>query len=221
MRTPGKEINIIIADDHPIFRGGMKQIIEEDERISILAETDNGESALELIRKMNPDVAVLDIDMPFKTGLEVLRELKDPMPKIIFLTIYADEDIYDEAMDLGISGYVLKDSAVSDIIDCIHKVFEGKFYISPSVSNFLISRKNRINKFAQKKTELHNLTKTEIIILKLISEGKTSKKISGLLKVSFKTIENHRTNISTKLNLKGSNSLLQFAIENKIVISEY
>ncbi len=208
-------IRIIIADDHPIFRGGLRQIIEEDKNIDILAEADNGQKALELIEELKPDIILLDIDMPQKTGLEVLRELKGQKLKVIFLTVYADEDIYDEAMELGISGYVLKDSAISDIIECINKVYAGNYYISPAVSNFLISRKERAKKFERKGPSLSVLTKTELIILKFVSEGKTSKEISYLLNSSFKTIENHRTNISNKLELKGSHSLLKFALENK------
>ncbi len=138
MKTQDK-IRIIIVDDHPIFRSGLKQLIEEDPNIEILGEADNGQSAIELIKKLNPDIAVLDIDMPMKTGLEVMREIKDYVgrPKVIFLTVYADEDIYDEGMELGISGYVLKDSAVSDIIECIYKVSEDKYYISSQTVSFL------------------------------------------------------------------------------------
>lgn len=220
MKSENK-IKIIMADDHPIFRSGLRQIIEEDGNIEILGEADNGITAIELIEKHKPDVVLLDIDMPGKTGLEVLREMKNPRlhtlgkSKIIFLTVYADEDIYDEAMELGISGYVLKDSAISDIVECIYKVNGGKYYISPSVSNFLISKKERARKFEHKGPSLDNLTKAELIILKLISESKTSREIASMLDISFKTVENHRTNISNKLNLKGSNSLIAFAIENK------
>jgi len=209
------KIRVVIADDHPIFRSGLRQIIEEDKGIEIVGEADNGATALDLIHELNPDVAVLDIDMPSKTGLEVLKELTGKKPAVIFLTVYADEDIYDEAMELGISGYVLKDSAVSDIVESIYKVHEGKYYISTSVSNFLLSRRDRLKKFESKEPTIEMLTKSERIILKLISEGKTSREISAILDSSFKTIENHRTNISNKLNLKGANSLVKFAIENR------
>jgi len=214
-----RKIRIIIADDHPIFRSGLKQIIEEDENIIILGEADNGKDALRLIRELKPDIVLLDIDMPLMTGIQVLRELGKQDVKTIFLTVYADEDIYDEGMELGISGYVLKDSAISDIMECIYKVNEGKYYISPSVSNFIFGKKN-MKKSGDKKSLLESLTRTEKLILKLISEGRTSKEISEMLDASFKTIENHRTNISGKLNLKGTNSLIQFAIENKTALHE-
>lgn len=212
---PDKKIRIVMADDHPIFRSGLRQIIEEDENIEIIGEADNGIDALKLVDELEPDIALLDINMPGKTGLEVMRELKNYKSKVIFLTVHTDEEIYDEAMSLGVIGYVLKDGAINEIVECIYKVNEGNFYISPTVSNYLFSKKKKVNKFEHKGPALDILTKTELIILKLISEGRTSREIAEMLDSSFKTIENHRTNISAKLNLKGSNSLITFAIENK------
>ena len=209
------KIKIIIADDHPIFRGGLRQIISAEKSIDIIGEADNGEKALEIILEKKPDIAILDIDMPKKTGLDVLRNLKDSKTKIIFLTMYAEEDIFDEAMNLGIKGYVLKDSAVNDIIECILSVNEDNYYISPNVSNLLVNRRNKARNLIKKNPELGNLTKTERNILKFISENKTSKEIADILFLSHRTVENHRTNISNKLNLRGSHSLLKFAIENK------
>ncbi len=215
-----KEIRIVIADDHPIFRGGLKQIIDFDNRIKIIGEADNGQKALELITGLKPDVAILDIDMPKKTGLEVLKELKGTEVKIIFLTMYAEEDIFEEAMNLGIKGFVLKDSAVNDIIDCIYSVYDDRYYISPSVSDFLMNRRKKLNELKNNNPKLQNLTVTEKKILKYISENKTSKEIAEILFISYRTIENHRANISGKLDLKGSHSLVKFAIENKSLLSD-
>lgn len=133
--------------------------------------------------------------------------------------MYAEEDIFDEAMDFGIKGYVLKDSAVNDIIECILSVNEDNYYISPNVSNLLVNRRNKSKNLIKKNPELGNLTKTERNILRFISENKTSKEIAEVLFLSHRTVENHRTNISNKLNLKGSHSLLKFAIENKSYLS--
>ena len=125
-----KNIQIIIADDHPIFRSGLKQIIEEDEGIEIIAFAENGEKALDVIDEYNPEIAILDIDMPKMTGLQVMKELKKSKSstKVIILTVFSSEDIFDEAMDLGVSGFVLKDCAVNDIVECIYKVKEGNYY---------------------------------------------------------------------------------------------
>lgn len=215
-----KEIKIIIADDHPIFRSGLRQIIDPDKRIKIIGEADNGAKALELITELKPDIAILDIDMPKKTGLEVLKELKDSEAKVIFLTMHAEEDIFEEAMNLGIKGFVLKDSAVNDILDCIFSVDEDNYYISPSVSNFLLNRRKKIKDLKKSNPHLQKLTMSEKRILRYIAENKTSKDIADILFVSYRTIENHRANISNKLNLKGSHSLVKFAIENKTLLNE-
>lgn len=212
-----KNIQIIIADDHPIFRSGLKQIIEEDEGIEIIAFAENGEKALGIIDELNPEIAILDIDMPKMTGLQVLKELKKSKSstKVIFLTVFSSEDIFDEAMELGVSGFVLKDCAVNDIVECIYKVSEDNYYISPSISNLLVSRRDKIKKLEKDKPNLLELTRAESNILKLIAEGKTSKEIGEELFISYKTVENHRSNMSAKLNLKGSFSLIKFALENK------
>lgn len=212
-----KKIQIIIADDHPIFRNGLKQIIEEDPGIQIIAYAENGEKALELIQEFNPQVAILDIEMPKMTGLEVLNQLKKSKSntKIIFLTVFSAEDIFDEAMDLGVSGFVLKDCAVNDIVECIYKVSEDNYYISSSISNLLVGRRDKIKKLEKERPNLIELTKSELKILKLISEGKTSKEIAEEMFVSYKTVENHRSNMITKLGLKGSFSLIKFAFENR------
>ncbi len=206
-----------MADDHPIFRSGLRQIIEEDNNIEILGEADNGQAALELIDKFKPDIVLLDIDMPVKTGLDVMRELseRERIPKVIFLTVYADEDMYDEGVELGISGYVLKDSAISEITECIYKVYDNKYYISSSVSDLLLNKKSKTNKDTGQETLTDMLTRSELIILKLIAEGNTTRGISEILGISFKTAENHRANISSKLRLKGANSLVKFAIEHR------
>lgn len=212
-----KKIQIIIADDHPIFRSGLKQIIEEDEGIEIIGYAENGEKALEKIDELNPEIALLDIDMPKMTGLQVLKQMKKSRSttKVIFLTVFSSEDIFDEAMELGVSGFVLKDCAANDIVDCIYKVAEDNYYISPSISNLLVSRRDKIKKLEKERPNLMDLTKTELTILKSISEGKTSKEIADEMFISYKTVENHRSNMSSKLGLKGSFSLIKFALENR------
>ena len=215
-----EEIRLVMADDHPIFREGLRQIIEKDSRIKIIGEADNGQKALELIEEKMPDIALLDIDMPKLTGLEVLKKVSGTSVKIIFLTMYSEEDIFDEAMGLGVKGYVLKDSAVNDILECILSVSEGNYFISPSMSNLLLRRRKKMTDLRKSNPMLDSLTPTEKKILRFISQNKTSKEIADVLFLSHRTIENHRTNISNKLNLKGSHSLIKFAIENKSLLTE-
>ena len=210
-------ITLVIADDHPLFRSGLREAIVADTAIHIAGEAGDGEAALSLIRQHSPAMAVLDIDMPKMSGLEVARQLQKEKSDtdLIFLTMYKEEDLFNEAMDLGARAYVLKDSAVNDILSAIHAVADGKYYLSPTLSDHLIKRSARAEKMLRHTPSLEDLTTAELRILRLIAESKTSKEIADLLSISYKTVENHRTNIASKLHLRGSHSLLKFALENK------
>ncbi len=209
------DIKILIADDHPIFRNGLRQIIEAAPNLKVIEEAADGDSALELIRQLQLDVAVLDVEMPGKDGLEVVRALRDRgmRVKVILLTMYDDEQFFNGALDLGVMGYVLKNSAVTDIVSCIKAVVEGKNYISPTLSNYLINRGRR-DESSGGQSALTKLTETERRILRMIAEYKTSKEIAAELFISPRTVEHHRENMSEKLDIKGRNALLKFAIEN-------
>lgn len=215
-----EEIRIIIADDHPIFRSGLKSILKDETNIQIVGEASDGNKALELISELNPDIAVLDMSMPEKTGLQVLRELKNNKSKVkvIFLTMYREEDMFDEAMNLEVDGYVLKESAENDIVECINQVAKNNYYISPVISNLFVKRRNKTAELDKQNPALLKLTLTERRVLKLVSQNKTSKEISEELFISPKTVDNHRTSISNKLNLHGTHSLVKFAIENRSLI---
>jgi DNA-binding NarL/FixJ family response regulator len=217
---PHNKLRVLIADDHPIFRKGLVLAVGLDKSIEIIGEAGDGVQVLELTEKLKPNVIVLDIEMPEMTGLEVAREIiKKKLPvDIIFLTMYKEEDMFNEAMDMGVKGYVLKESAVSDIVNGIKTVSEGKYFLSPSISSYLISRNNRTRSLLKKKPQLKNLTQTERRVLRLISENKTSKEIGDDLNISYRTVENHRFNICNKLEIHGSHSLLKFAIEYKAVL---
>lgn len=211
------QIKIILADDHPIVRQGLKQIIEFDKGLSVAAEAGDGKTALNLIEEYAPQVAVLDIDMPELDGFSVVRALQKKSIEIgvVFLTMHSEEEIFHEAIDLGVKGYVLKESAVSDIVTAIKSVAVGGSFLSPSLSMFLLNRRQRAFQLEAEKPGLHSLTATERRILKLISGNKTSKEIADELCISYRTVETHRTNISRKLNLQGSLALIKFAIAHK------
>jgi DNA-binding NarL/FixJ family response regulator len=211
------EIRILMADDHPVYREGLRQIISSDPAMKILQETGNGAEALRLARELKPDIALLDMDMPGMNGLDVARaRIKEKLSfKVIFLTMYRERDMFNEAMDLGAQGYVLKDSAAGEILQSIRAVAAGDYYISPAISGLLVSRTNRSAGVEGQKQGLDTLTPAERRILKLIASDKTSKEIAEELGLSPRTVENHRTNMSAKLGLQGSHSLLKFAFENK------
>jgi len=211
------EIRIVIADDHPVVRQGLRQAIESDQRLKVLAEAGDGQTALDRIEELQPDVAVLDIDMPVMDGFAVTREMRERKltAAIIFLTIHREEDLFNEAMDLGARGYVLKDSATTDIVACIKAVAAGQHYTSPAMTTHLINRSHRATALRQQKPTLNDLTPTERRILQLIAEYKTSKEIADELCVSYRTVETHRTNICTKLEIHGSHALMKFALSHK------
>lgn len=208
------QIKVVIADDHPMFRRGVRQALELDDNLTIVGEASNGNEALAIILKQKPDVAVLDIKMPFLTGLQVVRELrKNKVPvEIVFLTMFDDEDMLNEAMDMDVKGYILKESAALDIVNAVHSSNSGKNYISPSLTSQLMNKsKDQIIP----KADLSVLSEKEIRVLKLVAESKSTKEIAEEIFLSPKTVENYRYKISEKLELKGSYSLLKFAMENK------
>lgn len=216
-----EQIRLLIADDHPLFRKGLREAIESDPSLCIVGEAVDGASALELIDRLAPMVAILDIDMRRMGGLEVAREIRRRNHEIdvIFLTMYKEEDLFNEAMDLGARAYVLKDSAVNDILEAVHAVAEGRYYISSGVSDQLIRRSARAQQLLRQTPSLEDLTPAELRVLRMIAENRTSKQIAEKLSISYKTVENHRTNIASKLHLRGSHSLLKFALENKRVLA--
>jgi DNA-binding NarL/FixJ family response regulator len=214
------KISIIIADDHPIMRSGLRQMIEAKSEYTIVGEAGDGESALSLIEEKKPDVALLDIAMPHLTGLQIAKIVQERgLPtRLAILTMSADEVIFNEAMDLGVLGYVLKENAASEVLNSIRTVADGQYYISPSISGFLMKRSQKRETAFSSIPGLADLTPTEVRILKLVTGNKTSKEIANDLSISNKTVENHRANIAAKLNLNGNNALLRFALENKALL---
>lgn len=214
-----KSISVLIADDHPIFRRGLLEIIQDAPGIEVLADVDNGERALELIRSLSPAVAVLDMHMPGKTGLEVARAVKAAgLPTSpVFLTMYKDEQTFEMAIDADVRGYVLKDSALTEIVDCIRSVAAGRPYITPSLSRFLLHR-NRKGASPGAASPFAQLSPTERRIVRLVAEYKTSKEIAAEMGIHPRTVDNHRTNAASKLGLQGSHALLKFAVEHKAEI---
>lgn len=211
------EITIIIADDHPIVRKGLREAIEEDKRLRVVAEANNGQEAIKAIEAHNPQVTILDVDMPVMNGFDAAREIKAKKfsTEIIFLTMHRDEDMFNEAIDLGAKGFVLKDSALADIIDCVKAVVSKEHYTSHALTSFLINRSRRSIGLTEQQPTINDLTATERRVLKLIAENLTSKEIGEQLFISPRTVEKHRENICQKLNLQGSHSLFKFALQHK------
>jgi len=213
-------IKVLIVDDHPLFRSGLRQVIADDPRLQLVGETGDGETALKLVEDKKPDVAVLDVNLPGLSGLDLARKLHiQRLPtRVIMLTMHKDEETCNRALDIGARGFVLKENAVEEILKAIVAVADGEHYLSSTISGYLVRRRNRAESLAAKKPGLDDLTKAERRILKLIAEKKTSREIGAELFISPRTVEAHRANICAKLELTGSHSLLQFALENRSAI---
>lgn len=215
-----KKYDVLIADDHPLVRQGFISVINHDHVFDIVAECGDGDEAFDKIRTLKPDVAVLDVSMPGKTGLEIIKTVTvaDMPTKFVILTMHKDEDFFNEAIDCGVKGYVLKESAVTDLLQCLRAVAQDKFYVSPVISDYLLRRSQQIRRQYERVPSLEKLTESEKLILRLLSRNKTSKEIADELFISYRTVENHRHNICKKLNLSGPHKLLLFAIEHRSLI---
>ncbi|MBN2092890.1 response regulator transcription factor [candidate division KSB1 bacterium] len=213
-------INVFVADDHQIFRQGLIKLLEAENSIKILGESGDGLEAYRMIQELQPEVAILDICMPGMDGLEIVSNLrKELLPiEFIILTMYTEEEYFNTALNYGVKGYLLKDNAISDLVAGIKCVAQGKYYISPLISDYLVNREEKMKEVQSAKPGLANLSRREKSILKLIAENKTSKEIARLLFISPRTVENHRHHICEKLNLKGPHKLMQFSLENKAYI---
>ena len=213
------KLTILIADDHPMIRDSLRNAIESNTEWEVAGEAQDGEVAIELINKLQPAIVILDISMPVRNGFEVVRALrqKKVQTQVIFLTMHRNEDFFQRALDLDVRGYVLKDSAVIDVVSAIKAVSRGEHYTSPALTSYLIRKRSGGSSAASSEQGLglHSLSPTERRVLELIAEYKTSRDIAEELNTSPRTVETHRTNICQKLGLHGRHALMKFALENK------
>jgi DNA-binding NarL/FixJ family response regulator len=195
---------LVVADDHPIFRRGLVEVIAETGNYRVIAEANNGAEMVNAILEYQPDYAILDISMPVMDGFEVLIKGQswDNPPAFVMLTMYDDEAYLNKSLEYGAKGYVLKDNAEQEIINCLSMIEQGKHYLSPGVSWHLVN---------PMKSCLDKLSPMERKIFLLVSDFKTNKEISTALAVSIRTVENHRAHICKKLELSGPHALNQFA----------
>lgn len=207
-----RPFRIILADDHTLFRGLMKQGIETIPDFQIAGEASDGFELLELLKKSKPDLVILDITMPNLQGIEAAKEIKKTYPeiKIMILTMHKSKDHLRSALAAGVDGYLLKEDAFKDLITAIRSIQQGKNYLSSLVSSrlkeILVAPKSEAGM-----TE--SLTTREITILKLLAEGKSSQEIADLLFISVATVNRHRFNIREKLNIKSTAELIKYAIQ--------
>ena len=210
-----KNIKILIADDHPIVRAGIKQILAETSDMVAADEAGNGQEVLNLIQKKDYDVILLDISMPGRSGLEVLKDLKKEKPKtpVLILSIYPEEQYAIRALRAGASGYLTKSSAPNELVSAIRKISSGGRYITEALAEKLASY------FAMDlKKPLHEtLSDREYQVMLMIAAGKTVTEIAGELCLSVKTISTYRTHILEKMYLKNNSEIARYAIQNDLL----
>lgn len=214
-----KKITVMIADDHILMREGLKQLLELEKDIAVVAQAGDGEEAIEKAVKYNPHVLLLDINMPKLNGIDVLRRLKDlgVNTKIIMLTIHNDKEYLFETIKIGADGYILKDSDADSLIRAIREVNNGRTYIQPSIAKMLVERLNGDEEESDERLKkIKSLTKREYEVLTLIAEGLNNKDIADKLFISEKTVKNHVSSIFKKIGVNDRIQAAIFAYKNNI-----
>lgn len=211
------KIKVFLVDDHPVFRHGLREMIEADSRYEVVGDCGDGEDAIAAIPGANPEVVILDLALPRRSGLEVVRALRaSRCPAAwLMLTMHAERSTFDAAMDAGVQGYLLKDDTMELVLLGLTAVASGSIFLSPTISPWLVRRQQWSFALKGEKTGLAALTATERRILLLVAENRTNREIGNELFISHRTVETHRSNMCLKLELKGAHRLLQFAIEHR------
>ena len=214
MRHHKSEIEILIADDHRMFRQGLKSLIEKESNYTVIAEASNGKQAVELCRSHSPRLVLMDISMPELTGIEATKQILQELPdtKIVALSMHADQRFVVEALKAGAAGYLLKDSAVEELLRAMAVILKGHTYLSPSITDLLVKDYIRQLDTPQAASSYTRLTTRELQVLRQVADGRSTKEIAHALDVSVKTVETYRQQIMEKLQLHSVAELTKYAI---------
>lgn len=209
-------IQVMLADDHILMREGIRQLLEFDGSIEVIGEANDGVECLELLEKINPQVLLLDINMPRKNGIDVLEEIKKKkIPvKVLILTVHNEIEYLVKAVDIGVDGYILKDSESAELKKAIHTVINGDSYIQP---NLIPALNNRLVARDVDKDKIDLLTKRELEVLVQVANGMFNKEIATALNISERTVKNHISNIFKKIEVSDRTQAAVFAIRNDII----
>jgi two-component system response regulator NreC len=214
-----RKIRVALADDHKLMRSGLRVLLEQQQDLTVVGEASDGREAVTLVSSQKPDVLVMDIGMPNLNGIEAASQITQNHPNIsiVMLSMHSDESYVLRALKAGAKGYLLKDSAETDLIRAVHSVAEGKSFFSPAVSRVLLDDYVRKLKRSGTEDPYDLLTPREREILQLVAEGKSNKDIAQLLNLSVYTVETHRSNVMEKLNLHGVPELILYAVRKGII----
>jgi len=213
------KIRILLADDHTLFRQGMKTLLSAETDLEVVAEVANGGEAIEKAAELRPDVVLMDIAMPGFSSFEATRQIKKNRPetKVVFLSMYDDEDYLVEGMEVGGNGYVLKDSPAAQLLAAVRDVHRGGSYLSPRMLAQLVDDFRSRIRSATRLPRFATLTAREKEVLKMLAEGNSVKEIACTLNLSVKTVEAHKFNLMRKLDIHNKAHLVQYAIQKKII----
>ena len=214
-----KNITVFLADDHTIVRQGLAKLLEGEPDLRVIGEAENGREAVAKVEKLKPDIVLMDIAMPMLNGIEATRQIRKicPQTKVIILSMHSHARYISELFSLGASGYLLKSSTGSDIIDAIHAACKGSTYLSPSISGKVIEDYLSLKKNSDQDDHYSRLSNREREVFQMIAEGRSTREISDILCVSPSTVKTHRSNIMEKLEMDNLSQLIQFAIHIGIV----
>ncbi|MBN2379365.1 response regulator transcription factor [candidate division WOR-3 bacterium] len=212
------KIRVLLVDDHTVVRKGIRALLEQEKDIEVVAEAEDGLKGVETCLEYEPDVVVLDMALPLLSGVEAARKIREKLPdtRILILSMYDDEEYIVDSFKVGVSGYILKDVVVSELVSAVRSVFRGSTFLSPSVSEKL-RRQLQNGKGRSSRHGPEKLTARERQILKLIVEGYTSRQISEILKISFKTVQTHRAHLMEKLDVHSTAELTRYALKKGLV----
>jgi DNA-binding NarL/FixJ family response regulator len=216
-----KPLRVILADDHPIVRAGIRAELDKMQDVEVTAEASDGREALDLIKAHNPDVVFMDISMRNLNGLEATARITKEFPhvRVIILSMHQNEEYFWQALKAGASGYLLKKAATAELATALSRVRGGEIYLTREMSNRLV-KKLPLQQIAHQKSPLEKLTDRQREILQLIAEGQTTKAIALILKVSPKTVEYHRAKLMERLNIFDIPGLVRFALQSGLIAQE-
>jgi len=212
-------IRLLLVDDHAVVRIGLKMLLAGHSEFEVAGEADSAAAALQAALTLRPDVILMDIGLPDKTGIEATREIKANFPeaKIVALTIHEDQEYFFQMLNAGASGYVPKRAAPEELISAIRAAAQGEVYIYPSLAKWLVHDYLNAENSAEQKASLDGLTEREREVLARLAEGETNEQIAAALVISPKTVERHRENLMRKLNLHSRSALVRYAIRKGVI----
>jgi DNA-binding NarL/FixJ family response regulator len=215
----GTDKKIVIAEDHQLFREGLKSMLAGMENVSVIAEAQDGLEAIRCVKRKTPDLLLLDLSMPRMSGISVIKDIKSQFPevRILALTIHESDQYVLEAFEAGADGYCIKDASRDELMMAISSVLEGKKYISPGIADNVMEGYLEGSRRLKTKSSWETITQREREVLKLLAEGYLNKEIADFLNISVKTVEKHRANIMNKLDLHNASALTAYAIQKGLV----